>query len=50
MIKLVLNNRMIKGLTKNLKNNFLEKCNDCNGSGHSLNDRSCSSCNSKGVI
>ena len=54
MIKLVLSgNKMIKGSIKTLGNSFIlfsEKCVDCNGSGHSLNDRDCSSCNGKGTI
>ena len=54
MIKLVLSSdKMIKGSMKILRNSFIrfpEKCVDCNGSGHGLNDRDCSSCNGNGTI
>jgi len=50
LIKLILSNKRIINSIRRIKNNYVEKCNYCSGSGHDLTDRSCSSCNGSGII
>ena len=42
--------KRIKKSNKKLKDRFVEICNDCNGSGHTIDDGDCSGCNGKGTI
>ena len=42
--------KRIKKSNKKLKDCFVEICNDCNGSGHNIDDSDCSGCNGKGTI
>ena len=42
--------KRVKKINEKLKGGFVEMCNDCNGSGHTIDDGDCSGCNGKGTI
>ena len=51
MVKLILKNNKLDKKLYTIKNiSFGEICEECNSTGHNIEDRECSCCNGKGII